>query len=82
MIAAEIDDAGRVAHILESVKVFLFAESLGGTESLVTFPAVQTHADIDAATRGRLSINDRLLRFSIGIEDVGDLIEDLEGALG
>lgn len=81
MIAMEIDDARQVAKILESVKVFLFAESLGGTESLITFPAVQTHASIDAATRERLGINDRLLRLSVGIEHIDDLIGDLAAAL-
>mgnify|MGYP003586984635 CR=1 FL=1 len=81
MIAFEIDDPARVPDILKGVRVFLFAESLGGVESLITYPAVQTHADIDAATRQRLGINDRLLRLSIGIEDAQDLISDLEGVL-
>lgn len=81
MIAFEIDDPARVPAVLENVRVFLFAESLGGVESLITYPAVQTHADLDAATRLRLGINDRLLRLSVGIEDVSDLIGDLEGVL-
>lgn len=81
MIAFEIDDPARVPDILKRVRVFLFAESLGGVESLITYPTVQTHADIDAATRERLGINDRLLRLSVGIEDVQDLIGDLEGVL-
>jgi cystathionine beta-lyase/cystathionine gamma-synthase len=66
---------------LAGVKIFLFAESLGGVESLITYPSVQTHADIDEATRHRLGINDRLLRLSVGIEDVRDLIDDLETVL-
>ena len=81
MIAFEVGDPARVPGILSGVRVFLFAESLGGVESLITYPAVQTHADIDEATRQRLGINDRLLRLSIGIEDVRDLIRDLEGVL-
>jgi len=81
MIAFEVDDPARVPAILSGVRVFLFAESLGGVESLITYPAVQTHADIDEATRQRLGINDRLLRLSIGIEDVRDLTRDLEGVL-
>jgi cystathionine beta-lyase/cystathionine gamma-synthase len=81
MIAFEADDPARVPGILSGVRVFLFAESLGGVESLITYPAVQTHADIDADTRQRLGINDRLLRLSIGIEDARDLIRDLEGVL-
>jgi cystathionine beta-lyase/cystathionine gamma-synthase len=82
MVSFEIDDPLRVPGILESVRVFLFAESLGGVESLITYPIVQTHADIDAATRDRLGINDRLLRLSIGLEHVDDLIADLDAALG
>ena len=59
-----------------------FAESLGGVETLITFPAVQTHADIPAADRERLGISNRLLRLSVGIEDADDLITDLGQALG
>jgi cystathionine gamma-synthase len=81
MISFEIDAAARVPAILSGMKVFLFAESLGGVESLITYPAVQTHADISEATRQRLGIHDRLLRLSIGIEDVQDLIRDLENVL-
>ncbi len=81
MIAFEIDDATRIPAILSGVKVFLFAESLGGVESLITYPAVQTHADIDASTRDRLGINNRLLRLSIGIENADDLIQDLKELL-
>jgi cystathionine beta-lyase/cystathionine gamma-synthase len=81
MVAFEVDDPARVPAILAGVEVFLFAESLGGVESLITYPAVQTHADIDPATLDRLGINNRLLRLSIGIEDTDDLIHDLEGVL-
>ena len=81
MIAFEVSDPSRVPDILSGVRVFLFAESLGGVESLITYPAVQTHADIDKATLERLGINDRLLRLSVGIEDVQDLIGDLESVL-
>ncbi len=81
MISFEVDDPARVASILAGVKIFLFAESLGGVESLITYPSVQTHADLEETTRSRLGINDRLLRLSIGIEDVADLLDDLENAL-
>ena len=57
-----------------------FAESLGGVETLMTFPAVQTHADIEPEKRAALGITDRLLRLSVGIEDVQDLIADLDQA--
>ncbi len=81
MIAFEVTDAARVPHILKEVRVFLFAESLGGVESLITYPLVQTHADMDAELLARLGISDRLLRLSIGIEYVDDLIADLEAVL-
>lgn len=81
MISFEVDDPACVPAILAGVKIFLFAESLGGVESLITYPSVQTHADIDEATRCRLGINDRLLRLSVGIEDVVDLLGDLETVL-
>lgn len=81
MVSFEIDDPARVEAVLAGVQVFMFAESLGGVASLITFPAVQTHADIDHAERERLGINDRLLRLSVGIEDFEDLRGDLEEVL-
>ena len=81
MIAFEMDSASRIPGILSGVRVFLFAESLGGVESLITFPSVQTHADLTPALRDRFGINDRLLRLSIGVEDAGDLIDDLRSVL-
>jgi cystathionine beta-lyase/cystathionine gamma-synthase len=81
MISFEVEDPARIPEILSKVKIFLFAESLGGVESLITYPYLQTHADIEEATRQRLGINDRLLRLSVGIEDIGDLQGDLENVL-
>ena len=81
MIAFEVQDPERVPQILKNVKVFLFAESLGGVESLITYPLVQTHADVDPALLAKLNINNRLLRLSVGIEQVDDLIRDLEHVL-
>lgn len=81
MISFEVSDPARIPQLLAGVKVFTFAESLGGVESLITYPAVQTHADIDAESRERLGINSRLLRLSVGIEDMGELIDDLKGVL-
>jgi len=69
------------AQILRKVKIIQFAESLGGVESLITFPAVQTHADIPADIRQRLGIDECLLRLSVGIEDAEDIIADLAQAL-
>lgn len=70
-----------VPQVLGRVRLIAFAESLGGVESLMTFPAVQTHADVPVEIRERLGVNDRLLRLSVGIEAVEDLISDLEQAL-
>jgi cystathionine gamma-lyase len=65
-----------------SVKVFSLAESLGGVESLLNHPATMTHASIPKAEREKVGVVDNLLRLSVGIEDVEDLIEDLKQALG
>jgi cystathionine gamma-synthase len=82
IISFEVTDASMVPEILSGLRIFMFAESLGGVESLVTFPAVQTHADLPAATLERLGINNRLLRLSVGIEHIEDLINDLKNVLG
>ena len=63
-------------------KSFFFAESLGGAESLLTYPLVQTNADIPPDMLARIGLNDRLLRLSIGLEDAADLVQDLAQALG
>lgn len=81
MIAFEVDKHELVEQILLKTKLISFAESLGGVESLITFPEVQTHADIPPDLRARLGINDVLLRLSVGIEDCDDLIEDLRQAI-
>jgi cystathionine beta-lyase/cystathionine gamma-synthase len=81
MISFEVADPARIPQILAGVKAFLFAESLGGVESLITFPVAQTHADIAPEIRARLGISDRLLRISVGIEDVRDLEQDLQNVL-
>ena len=81
MIAFEVDDSTLAPRILSQVKLIQFAESLGGVESLITFPSVQTHADIPAELREKFGINDKLLRLSVGIEAVEDIIEDLKQAI-
>jgi cystathionine gamma-lyase len=68
-------------RFLETVKLFALAESLGGVESLVDHPAIMTHASIPKAERLAVGITDDLVRLSVGIEDVEDLIRDLERAL-
>ncbi|VJC39946.1 MalY, bifunctional PLP-dependent enzyme [Streptococcus pneumoniae] len=77
----KVADETRIPHILNSLKVFSFAESLGGVESLITYPTTQTHADIPAEVRHSYGLTDDLLRLSIGIEDARDLIADLRQAL-
>ncbi len=67
--------------VLEKTHLFSLAESLGGVESLIEHPAIMTHASIDKATREKLGIADGLIRLSVGIENVQDLIEDLKLAL-
>ncbi len=68
--------------LLERVKVFALAESLGGVESLIEHPAIMTHASVPAEIRKELGIDDGLVRLSVGIEDIEDLLADLEQALG
>jgi cystathionine gamma-synthase len=77
----KVQDARLVEPILRHVQLIAFAESLGGVESLMTYPAVQTHADIPLEIRQKIGVDDRLLRFSVGIEHIDDLIEDLGRAL-
>ncbi|WP_338870556.1 trans-sulfuration enzyme family protein [Myxococcus stipitatus] len=81
MLSFSVTDAALVPQVLAGVRLCLFAESLGGVETLITFPATQTHADIPVARREQLGITDRLLRLSVGIEDSDDIISDLAQAL-
>ena len=81
MLAFELRDPSLVERVLGRVQVISFAESLGGVESLITFPARQTHADMPEALRSRLGVSDRLLRLSVGVEAVNDLLLDLDQAL-
>ena len=69
-------------HVMESLKVFSLGESLGGVESLCTHPASMTHASIPKEERVKVGLKDTLIRLSVGIEDVEDLIADLEQAIG
>jgi cystathionine gamma-synthase len=80
MISFYLKDAADVPALLKNVSLILFAESLGGVESLITYPLVQTHGAIPEAMRLAAGVNDRLVRLSVGIEDAGDLIADLDAA--
>ena len=68
--------------IVENLKVFTLAESLGGVESLAGHPASMTHASIPIAEREKTGVVDSMIRLSVGIEDEEDLIEDLKQAFG
>lgn len=80
MLSFRIKEENWVNPFLKNLKIITFAESLGGVESFITYPATQTHADIPMDLRIKNGIDDRLLRFSVGIENPKDLIEDLEQA--
>lgn len=82
MIAVEIAGTSAAAKkFLERCRLFTLAESLGGVESLISLPALMTHASTPIEVRAALGISDRLVRISIGIEDTDDLIADLDAAL-
>ncbi|WP_010093781.1 bifunctional cystathionine gamma-lyase/homocysteine desulfhydrase [Ornithinibacillus scapharcae] len=81
MISFDVGSGARAEKVLERVKYFTLAESLGAVESLISLPAKMTHASIPADRRAELGITDGLIRVSVGIEDAEDLIEDLEQAL-
>lgn len=80
MISFNIQKEEWVSPFLKAVKVFTFAESLGGVESLITYPATQTHADIPLDVRESYGLGNRLLRLSAGIEHSDDLVGDLQSA--
>ena len=83
MVSVVIDgDLARVRQVLERVQVFTLAESLGGVESLVNHPAIMTHASVPKEVREAGGVTDSLIRLSVGVEDVADLIADLDQALG
>ena len=81
MVSLEVDSAETVHHLLSDVRMILFAESLGGTETLITYPLTQTHESIPVGVRERLGINERFVRISVGIENVEDIIANLAQAL-
>jgi cystathionine beta-lyase/cystathionine gamma-synthase len=81
MISLELGDIERAGRFLSATRVFTLAESLGGVESLISHPAAMTHAAVPKANREKMGITDGLVRLSVGIEDVEDLIADLDRAL-
>jgi cystathionine beta-lyase/cystathionine gamma-synthase len=80
MISVELGSRDKAAHLLEHVRVFALAESLGGVESLISQPAGMTHASVPPDRRAALGLSEGLVRLSCGVEDTQDLIADLEQA--
>lgn len=81
MLSIELGDPARARKVVESTRIFALAESLGGVESLIGHPASMTHASVPQALREQLGLTDSLVRLSVGIEDVEDLMGDLDQAL-
>ena len=81
MITFEVESAELAKHILKDTKLIPFAESLGGVETLLTYPYTQTHADVPEEVRKANGITDCVLRLSAGIEDSKDLIDDIRNAI-
>lgn len=81
MVSADFGSIDAAKKVLNNVKIFTLAESLGGVESLISHPASMTHASVPKEEREKIGITDSLVRFSVGIEDVEDLIADVKQAL-
>ena len=81
MISFQVDSEETARTLLEKVQLITYAESLGGVESLITYPMLQTHGDVPVETRERLGITETFLRLSVGIENCEDLIRDLDQAI-
>lgn len=82
MISVDLGTRERAVQVLNRVRVFSLAESLGGVESLISHPASMTHASVEASRRDSIGLSDGLIRLSCGVEDEGDLIGDIEQAMG
>jgi cystathionine beta-lyase/cystathionine gamma-synthase len=82
MLAFELSDAAAARRFVERVTVAAHATSLGGLETLVSVPARSSHSTLPAARRASLGITDGMVRVSVGIEAVEDLLSDFDGALG
>ena len=78
MITFQVESKEFALSILEKVRLIQFAESLGGVETLITYPTTQTHADVPKDIREKNGITESTLRISVGIEDVNDLIGELK----
>jgi len=81
MVALDLGDPARARALATGTRVFQLAESLGGVESLISVPALQTHASVPKERREAMGVTEGLVRLSVGIEDIDDLLEDLDQAL-
>ena len=81
MVSFETGSLDNAKKVLDNVKLCTLGESLGGVETLISHPATMTHASVPEETRNKLGITDGLVRISVGIEDVEDIIADLDQAL-
>ena len=81
MVTFRLSSTEKALRVLEKVRLIKYAESLGGVESLITYPTTQTHADVPEELRLKNGITPETLRLSVGIENADDLISDLERAL-
>jgi cystathionine beta-lyase/cystathionine gamma-synthase len=81
LISFDVGSIDRARHVLGAVRLMALAESLGGVETLISHPAIMTHASVPPERREALGITDGLLRISVGIEDAADLVDDLAQAL-
>lgn len=81
MISFRVKDVNIIPKMLKELKVISFAESLGGVETLITYPHTQTHSEMPKDLKDKLGVDEKLLRLSVGIENINDLIKDLESVL-
>jgi cystathionine beta-lyase len=81
MVSVTLPAEAAVRRLVEGTRIFALAESLGGVESLISVPALMTHASVPARRREEMGVSNRLVRLSVGIEDAQDLLEDLDQAL-
>ena len=82
MVSVDVGTLERAKALTEQLSIFSLAESLGGVESLISVPALMTHASVPEDRRSAMGINPGFVRLSVGIEEEADLINDLEGVLG
>ena len=81
LISIELGSLENARTVLNSVRLMALAESLGGVETLISHPATMTHGSVPAARRQEIGITDGLVRISVGIEDIDDLLADISQAL-